>query len=161
MTGHEPVLPVRGADLHEGGAAHRERQPAPGRAEGNDRRADLGSAPRLVPLDRGADRVGEGPAITPRLIGAGEQLQQRLGEPPVLDADEQDQVALAGEHPVARDRPEPVLTVVVHSCSPTGLPPVEVRNVIWLDRPLGNAVPSSLSRVIGVKVGPMADIAPG
>jgi hypothetical protein len=71
-----------------------------------------------MPLDLGADRVRENPAVAPVLADAGEQVQQRLGEPAVLDADQQDQVALAGENPVAGDRPESVLTgVVPHGAS--------------------------------------------
>jgi hypothetical protein len=65
-------------------------------------------------------------AVTSRLAGVREHVEQRLGETPVVDAAQQDQVALAGEHPVARDRPEHVLTVgVVHSSFPGGRFPAD------------------------------------
>ena len=148
LGGGQPVRPVRGGDLRPGGPAHGDREPRTYRAERDDRRSRLplsAGAPGLVALDQVLDGVHEAAAVTAGLAGLGQQVQQVVEQATLIDRAEQDQVPVAREHPVTRQRPEPLpANAHVHPASPTRLP-IPPAHAVPAAGPGGNPEPTERS----------------
>ncbi len=106
LAGLNPLRAVVRGHVRPGPAADRHGEPRSDRSEGKDRGLLLRAVAGRGVLEGGRDLVGELPAVSPGGRDLLERVEQDVDELPVLQAAQQDQVAVPGQDAIAGNRPQ-------------------------------------------------------
>ncbi len=126
MAGLDPSGPLACRDVCPGAAADGDRQARTRLAECQDGRAirpGRWTDTALSGLEHVRDRVGELPTVTPRRRDLLKQVKQVVGGLAVVQAAEQDQVSVPGQHSVTGHGEEPRDVPACGVLAHTSLPP--------------------------------------